>query len=61
MRTPRSLLVRALDLTRPVIALPLSNTMPTFDREVLQKLRASATSVTLTAGETATVQLRIVQ
>jgi hypothetical protein len=42
------------------VALPGSGTLSTFDREALENLHASATSVTLTAGDTASVQLRIV-
>jgi len=42
-----------------VAAVQGSNVMPTFDRETLEKLRSSATSVTLTAGETTTLQLRM--
>ena len=39
-----------------VVALPGNNILPTFDREALEKLRASATSVTLTAGQATMVQ-----
>ena len=42
-----------------VAVVPDANAMPPTDRESLDKLRATATSVTVTTGEPATVQLRL--